>query len=168
MRIMFIILLGLISGFCLLSSLILPFLCLALIFYLWLLFEYPEIALFVSFLVIVNCFSMMDENIFRLPNLFRLRDLFFLSMFIPLFVGLYKRDKKAKYVFNNPIAKCISFILILSFIQIFVTHLRFGDESINSILRMGRRYFYYSLFFPALYILLDKKRFKRFAKLFII
>jgi O-antigen ligase len=167
MKVVLIMLLALITGLCLLSNLTIPFILLALIFYLWLLLEYPEIALFISFLVIIDCFSIMDEDLFRLPYLFRIRDIFFLSIFIPLIIGFYKKDNKIRDVFNNPIAKCISFILFLSIIQIFVTYLRFNDETLNSIIRMGRRYFYYVMFFPALYILLDEKRFKRFSKLFI-
>jgi len=156
---------GICIALCFLLNTYIPFIFLAFLFYLWLLFKYPEVALFASILAIFNCFSMMSEDFLRFPYLFRIRDIFFLSTFFPLLWGIYKRDKKAKYAFSNSIAKGIYLILFLCFIQVFVTKLRFPEESFNSIVRMGRRYFYYAIFFFVLYILLDKQRLRRFMKL---
>ena len=143
-----------------------PFIFLAFLFYWWLLFKYPEIALFISFLIIINCFSMINEDLLRIPYAFRIRDVFFISTFFPLIMGIYKGDKKIKYVLFNPIARGIFLILFLALAQIFITKWRFPEESFSSIVRMGRRYFYYAIFFPAFYILSDKDRLRRFAKVF--
>ena len=166
-RIILTLFLSLFLGKCFLIDAYLPFLLFAFFVYLWLLFKYPEIALFISFLVIINCFSMISEDFLRLPNILRIRDLFFISIFIPLLCGIYRKDKKIKYIFSNPIAIGIYVILFLALIQIFITYLRFSSESFNSIIRTGRNYFYYAMFFPALYILVDNVRLKRFVKLFI-
>jgi len=144
-----------------------PYVLLGAVLYCWVLLKYSEIALFVSVLVILNCFGLIHEDFLRLPFFFRIRDVFFLSIFLPLLIGIYKKDEKIRYVFFNPIARGIYLILFLAIIQIFITKLRFPGESVNSIVRMGRKYFYYAMFFPSLYILLDEKRFARFAKLFV-
>jgi hypothetical protein len=79
-----------------------------------------------------------------------------------------RKDGNAiRYVFSNPIAKCIYLVISIAIIQIFVTKYRFPEETIGSIIRIARRYFYYAIFFPALYILLDDKKFARFLKLAI-
>jgi len=167
MKILLILFLSLFISSFFLINIYAPFIFLIFSLYLWLLFRYPEVALFISILVIMNCFSMMSPDFLRVPYVFRIRDIFFLSTFLPLLVGIYRKDEKIKYVFSNPIAKGIYIILFLALIQVFVTKLRFPEETFNSIIRMGRRYFYYAIFFPALYVLLDRDRFKRFEKLFI-
>jgi len=129
--------------------------------------RFPEIALLLTILVIFNCFSMISENMLRLPFLFRLRDVMLLSMFFPFLAGVYERDERIKNVFRSPIAKvilCISFIVLF---QLFLTKIRFPQESVNSMLRMGRKYFYYCLFFPAFYILQDQIKLQRFLKISI-
>lgn len=132
-----------------------------------LLFRNPEMALLVAFLMIMSCFSIMDEDFLRMPRLFRLRDLFLVSAFVPLLIGLYRRDTRMRYIFSSPLAKAIYAVIALAFIQILVTKARFPGETIGSIVRMGRKYFYYALYFPALYILIDPKRLKRFMIVFV-
>ncbi|MDP3788780.1 MAG: O-antigen ligase family protein, partial [Candidatus Omnitrophota bacterium] len=61
----------------------------------------------------------------------------------------------------------IYIIVIMALIQMFVTKYRFPEETFGSIIRISRRYFYYAMFFPALYILSDRKRAVRFFKLAI-
>ena len=129
--------------------------------------RFPEIALFLTILVVFDCFSMISENALRLPFLFRLRDVMLISMFFPFLAGVYKRDERIKNVFRSPIAKailCISFIVLF---QLLLTKIRFPQESVNSMVRMGRKYLYYCLFFPALYILQDKIKQRRFLKISI-
>jgi len=140
---------------------------LAAILYLFLLIYEEGIALFLALLVLLDCFSMVSDNFLRIPGIFRLKDLIFISTFIPLLIGIYKKDKRIKYIFGNPIAKTILTFLILVFLQILITKIRFPGESLSSVIRIGRRYFYYAIFFPALYILLNNKHFKKFKKLTI-
>jgi len=168
MKIISIILFSACIALCFLLNMYFFFIFLAFFIYLWLIFKYPEVALFVAVLGICNFFSLMNEDFLRVPYVFRIRDVFLLSTFLPLLGGIYKRDEKIKRVFMNPIATGIYLILLLCFIQVFLTKLRFPDESFSSLIRAGRRYFYYAIFFPALYILLDKNRLKRFIKLFIV
>lgn len=164
---MFIAIFGIIFAFSVLANAYASLIFFIALCYLWLIFKFPEIALFISFLVIVDCFSMADENFLRVPFLFRIRDVFLLLMFLPLVEAIYRKDSRIKYVFGGPIAKGIYLIILLTLVQMFFTHLRFGSESFNSIIRIGRKYFYYALFFPALYIFLDEVRFRRFSNLFI-
>ncbi len=162
MKILLVLFSSLFIGCCFLFNMYLPIALFILFVYIWLLFKHPEIALFISFLIIINCFSLINADFLRLPNLFKIRDLFFLSTFLPLLYGIYQKDERIKGVFSNPIAKGIYVILFLTFVQICITKIRFGSESFNSIIKTGRVYLYYTLFFPALYILCDKVRLKRF------
>lgn len=163
MRIILVFFTSLFVGCCFLFNMYLPLLLFAFIAYIVLLFRYPEIALFISFLVIINCFSLINADFLRMPNFFKIRDIFFVSIFLPLLGGIYKKDEKLKIVFSSPVAIGIYIILFLACIQIFITKLRFGGESFNSIIKTGRVYFYYALFFPAFYILTDSIRLKRFV-----
>jgi hypothetical protein len=101
------------------------------------------------------------------PYVFRIKDLFFLAIFLPLLYGIYNKDKKVNYVFSSPLSKVFFLMILLCFIQVLATKLRFPAETFASIIRMGRRYFYYAIFFPALYILIEKRRFVQFGKLSI-
>lgn len=163
MRILFVFFSSLFVGSCFLLNMYLPLLLFALFAYIVLLFKYPEIALFIAFLVIINCFSLINADFLRMPNFFKIRDIFFVSTFLPLLYGIYKKDEKLKFVFSSPIAIGIYVILFFALVQILITKLRFSSESFNSIIKTGRVYFYYALFFPSLYILTDKVRIKRFV-----
>ena len=131
------------------------------------LLRFPEIALFLTIVVTLNCFSMISENALRLPFLFRLRDVMLLSIFFPFLIGFYKRDARIKDVFKSPIAKAILCITFIVLFQLLLTKTRFPQESVNSMIRMGRKYLYYCLFFPAFYILQDQTKLRRFLKIFI-
>jgi hypothetical protein len=167
MKTVFVLLASLFLGFCFLSNFLIPLILIGILVYCWLLFEYSEIALFIAFLMIVNCFSLISEDWLRLPYFFRIRDVFFILSFFPLLKGVYEKDPKIRQVFSNPIVKSIYLILFFTVIQIFITKLRFPDETLNSILRIGRRYLYYAIFFPALYVFLDEDKFKRLVKLLL-
>jgi len=158
-------LLGLFIGSCLLLNSTVTFILLAIIAYIWLLLKYPEIALFLTILVIFNCFSMMNEDTLRLPFLFRLRDVMLLSIWIPFLLGCCKRDEIINSIFQSPVAKAIVFIFFIVALQLFLTKIRFPQESLNSMIRMGRRYLYYGLFFPAMYILYNPIKRERFIVL---
>lgn len=165
MKTLFVLFSSVFVGLCFLFNMYLPLLLFAFFAYGVLLFKHPEIALFISFLVIINCFSLINSDFLRMPNFFKIRDIFFVSTFLPLLYGIYKKDEKLKYVFSNPVAIGIYVILFFALVQIFITKLRFSGESFNSIIKTGRVYFYYALFFPALYILTDKVRVRRFVYL---
>lgn len=169
MKIAAIIAAGLVAALGILFNVFAPFAFLFIFMYLWLLFRYPEIALFISIAAIFNFYSMVNEDFLRVPNVFRIRDVFFLLAFLPLLVGVYKKNPMVAHVFNNPVAKGIYIILCLSLLQALVTKMRFPDETLNSIIRMGRKYFYYTLFFPLLYVMLYRPgSFRRFVGLFAL
>jgi len=168
MRIFLILILSFFIAQCFLLTWILPLVIIGFGLYLWFLVKSPEIGLFMAFLVIIDCFSMLSENLMWLPTLYRIRDIFFITSFIPLFIGLSQNDKRIKEVFGGPLAKCIYAIIVLTIAQMFITKIRFNDESFNSIIRIGRKYLYYAMYFPAVFVLLDEARLKRFVKLFVI
>ncbi len=152
-----------------LINLYLPLIIIIFCLYIWLLLKFPEIGIFIALLVIVDCFSIISGNLLWFPNFFRIRDVFFLLSFLPLLSGILKNEnKKIKDIFLSPIAKCIFLILFLVLLQIAITKIRFSSESFVSILRMGRRYIYYAIFFPVMYIFIDEVRFKRFCRLFLL
>jgi hypothetical protein len=135
--------------------------------YTWLLLKHPEIALFICFLVIIEFYSMMDQDFLRIPHLFRIRDLFFISTFIPVLLGIFRKREDVKTIWNRPMSWCILLIQALFLVQVLYTKIRFPEESFNSIFRIGRKYMYYAFYFPALYVFLDRKRFERFMKLMV-
>lgn len=79
-------------------------------------------------------------------------------------MGIYKKDEKIRSVFSGPISKAIWLIILITIFQILITKMRYPSENFGSIFRIGRQYFYYAIYFPAVYVLMDKIRFKRFLK----
>lgn len=146
-------------------NILLPWFFFAFVGYIWLMYKHPEMALFAALLIILNCFSLISEDLLRFPNIFRLRDIFLVLTFIPLLRGIVRKDVRIKYIFSSPFAKCIYIMLFLFTAQVFITKYRFSGESLNSIIRAGRKYVYYAIFFPLVYVLMEDARFKRFMKL---
>jgi len=146
-------------------NILLPWIFLVFVIYLWVLHRHAEVGLFIALVIILNCFSLISENLFRLPNIFRLRDVFLILTFIPLLEGVARRDSRIKYIFSGPFAKCIYVMLLLFILQVLITKYRFSGETLSSIVRAGRKYVYYAIFFPLVYVLIEDDRFKRFLKL---
>ncbi len=129
-----------------------PIVIIFLFFYFWCLLFRPEVALFFTYLVIINGFGFIPENFLRFPYLFRLRDIFFILIFIPYLRGMFLHDKRCQIVAASKIGKAIGILLIFVFFQIIATKLRYQSETLASIFRSGRQYLYYALFFPSFYI----------------
>lgn len=164
------VLIGSIISLCFFLNVFVPFFIVFILVYFWLLLKHPEISLLIVIVVILDAFSLINEDMLSIPNIFKIRDIFYLSSFFPLVTGIYRKDKKIKYVFLNPIGRMIYIIIFLSILQIFITKLKFPGESFNSIIKVARIYLYYLIFFPLLYVLLDRKRLNRFlaSGIFII
>ena len=128
---LFIVLLSLVLALCFGVQRYIPFIVLSAAFYLWLLIKYPEIGLFISILFIFDFFSIMSRNFLRVEHVFRLKDAFFLSTFIPLLIGIYQGDVRVRLVFKSKLAIGIYIILFLTVMQLFLTKLRFPSESFD-------------------------------------
>lgn len=130
-------------------------------FYVYLLFKHPDVALFVAILVINDCFSLMDKDILRMPGLFRIKDIFFISVFLPLAIRVFSKKSKLR---QTVLSKAVWAIIIFTAIEFLYTILVKGQGA-NYTFRMGRRYLYYLLFFPMVYLIDDDTKFKRFLRL---
>ena len=108
-------------------------------------------------------FSLLNPDIFRLPGIFRLRDVFFVTAFFPLLLKVYKRETRS---FTDLLPKAIWLIICSTLIEIILT-MYVQNQNINFTIRMGRRYLYYLIYFPLIYLIDDHKRFKRFMFLII-
>src|SRR3989338_4962213 len=163
MKIFLVLLISLFMCFVYFMRPFLPFALLAFCLYLLLLFKYPEIALFITILVTTNIFSLMSEDFLRLPGAFRIKDIFFISAFIPLMISFYR----GKLKFDMTIlAKAVLVITFFVLVEILFT-IFIKNQSVNYTIRMSRRYLYYLLYFPLIYLIDDEKRFKRFMFLLV-
>lgn len=147
---------------------LMPLLIVFSLVYLGLLFKKPEYALLLSVLMIFDFFSLIPEDFLRMPGVFRLKDIFLILAFVPFLNGLFNRDPKIRVVIKSVIGKCILFLIFITACQLFLTNFLYPSESVNSIFRAGRKYFYYLLFFPAYYILIDYGRLKSFIRLLVL
>lgn len=135
----------------LLQSYFFFFIFVAFTMYIYFLIKRPAIAIVVCFITFINFFSLIDENFFRLPGFFKLRDLVFSLLLIFVFFSLFTKTEKINYCFRIIIllivALCLLEIMLTTVIQ---------RQSFLFSLKEGRRYFYYLLYFPFLYILVKK------------
>lgn len=137
--------------------------------YFYFLMRWPHIALIMTIIVIFDGFGLINpETFYRMPGVFKIKDLLFLSLFIPLLIS-----RKWQYRFNivyrnyHKIFAPILFILFLAALQMIRTSLNHGLP-LSSCVMAGRHYWYYSFaFLTAIYLDSLKKR-KTSFDLFII
>jgi len=135
------------------------------VIFIYLLFKRPEIALVIAILISHNLFGMITEDTFRLPGLFKARDLLLLSLFIP-FINEGWRKEDLRYLINSPISKCILAILLLSMLIVIKTTMQY-EIDLGLAIRDGRRYFYYIMFFAILYNMRTTRQLKTFVNVLI-
>lgn len=139
----------------------------ALFFLILRLFLNPVELLVMALLVAFSFMSFINEDWFRLPYAFRVRDVMFILVILTYLFGVLS---KSNWEENKILTKYkIIFVIIVSvvIIQIIFTMVHF-DASLSSCFRIGRRYLYLLLFFPASYFLNKKKKVVYFIKLLVI
>jgi len=164
MKVLAILLLSFFIGLLFLANSYSLFALVGFFLYLWLLFKYPEIALFITILVVNDFFSLVSADFLRIPGVFRIKDIFLVMAFIPLAHKVY--HKKIKFQLNN-LSKSILLIMFFVVLEALITII-IRNQSFNYTIRMARRYLYFLLYFPMIYLIDDERKFKRFLSLLII
>lgn len=164
MKIWLTILLSLILAQCTITNYLIPLTLFLFSIYIFLLIKCPEIGLVIVIIAFNNFFSLLDPDMLRVPGFFRIKDLFFISAFIPLSLGFYKGTIKFQ---NTQFRKAIWVILFFTFLQILNTYF-IEHQNLNFTIRQARLYFYYLLYFPLVFLINNEQKFKRFFNLICI
>jgi len=136
--------------------------------YIFFLIRWPHIALIISIVVIFDGFGFINpETFFRIPGVFKIKDLIFSSLFIPIIINK-KWQNRFYYIFlkYHSMLTPIVIILFLTTLQMIRTSLQY-NLPLNTSIMTGRHYWYYA-FLPLAAIYLDssKKR-KLVSSLFL-
>ena len=123
----------------------------------------PHFALFLSFLSLLDFLSMTNPNFLSIPGLFKLKDILFFAMFIPLFMNM--TDKKDAQ-FKSPLYTAILLMLPLFTMEALYTVL-VENQRLNLVISDGRRYLYYLIFFQTIYILRSRGHVRTYIRLLI-
>jgi hypothetical protein len=123
--------------------------------YIYVLFRWPHIALIIAVVIIFDGLGFINaETFFRIPGVFKLRDLVFLSLFLPLLINR-KWLERGQNVFQNSSGLLfpIAVMLFLTTLQMIRTSLQY-DLPLSTCIMAGRHYWYYA-FVPLAAIYLD-------------
>jgi len=133
-----------------------PLFFLSGILYVVVLIKRPEIGLVLSILIIVDCFSFLNPFLLRIPYVFRIRDLAFSVLFIPLVREAVKR-RNLGYIIESPISKALILFMAVAVFTGIYSILNYKTP-IVLVIMVGRRYLYYAIFFVVLYNIRTKKQ----------
>lgn len=148
---------------CLLLHYFIPLFIFIIAGFIWLILRHPEVALFVVVVAANDFFSLISEDIFRLPGVFRFKDLLFIFTYLVLFLQILQRKISLKRsLFSRAIWLVLFFVILEVFLTMFLR-----QQNFNYTIRMGRRYLYYLLYFPLVYLINDDKKFNRFLNLIL-
>jgi len=125
--------------------------------YVFAVFRWPHLALIAALSIINGLDLFSAETVFHIPGVFKLKDLIFISLFLPLFLNA-RWQRRAKRIFRHcrVLAFPILAILVLTTLQMIRTSLQY-DLPLNSCIMAGRHYWYYA-FVPLAAIYLDDPR----------
>lgn len=146
---------------CLLLHYLVPLFFILLAVFIWLSIRHPEISLFIVLLSANDFFSLISEDIFRLPGIFRFKDLLFILSYLVLLFQIYqKKIVIKKSLFSRNIWLIMFFVILEVVLTMF-----FRQQGFNYTIRMGRIYLYYLLYFPLVYLIDNDIKFRRFLSL---
>lgn len=123
--------------------------------YIYALFRWPHLALIAALVIIFDGLGFVNpDTFFRIPGVFKLKDLIFLSLFLPLVMNI-KWQKRATQIFHDyrTLLFPILVILFLTTLQMIRTSLQY-DLPLSTCIMAGRHYWYYA-FVPLGAIYLD-------------
>lgn len=162
-KLFLIILISFFISQCFLINYFIPLFFFIIAGFIWLIFRHPEVSLFVVVLAANNFFSLISEDIFRLPGVFRFKDLLFILTYLVFFAQiLQKKVKLRRSLFSRTILLITFFVLLEILLTMFVE-----NQGFNYTIRMGRRYLYYLLYFPLVYFIDNDNKFKHFLSLIL-
>jgi len=137
--------------------------------YIYALFRWPHLVLIVALIIIFDGLGFINpETFFRIPGVFKLKDLTFLSLFLPLFLNI-KWQRRAERIFHDyrMLVFPILAILVLTTFQMIRTSLQY-DLPLSTCIMAGRHYWYYA-FLPLVAIYLDTSQKREVAyRLFMV
>lgn len=116
----------------------------------------PEFALGFAILAQTNFLGLVDPELLSIPGLFKISDIAFVLLLVPLVEDLATRRfqiERLRTAFLAPVALIIGVALF----NIFLSNLREGVP-LSLGFRIGRRYVFYALFFVAYYALTEPRR----------
>jgi hypothetical protein len=116
----------------------------------------PEFALGFAILAQTNFLGVIDPELFGIPGLFKVSDLAFVFLAVPLVEDLATRRfqiSRLRTALFGPVALIIG----LALLNIVLSYLREGVP-LSLGFRIGRRYIFYGLFFVAFYSLTEPRR----------
>jgi len=126
--------------------------------YLWALFLYPHLAIVVALVVIFDGLGFINpETSWRVPGLLKAKDVFFVSLFLPLLTRRWRERAHAVVRRNKTLFLPAGAILLMMAFQMVRTSLQF-DLPLKSCIMAGRHYLYYALVFPAAIYLDSSKK----------
>jgi O-antigen ligase len=126
--------------------------------YVFSLFRWPHLALIAALVFLFDGFGLVNTLIhFRIPGVFQLKDLVFVSLFLPLLFNA-KWQRRAESLMHNcrVLLVPIVVILVLTTLQMVRTSLQY-DLPLNTCIMAGRHYWYYA-FLPLAAVYLDDQR----------
>lgn len=126
-------------------------------------FRWPHLALIAALVFIIDGLGFINpETFFRIAGLFRLKDLVFVSLFLPLMLNI-RWQRRAKRFLDDcrTLALPVMAILILTTLQMVRTSLQY-DLPVNTCVMAGRHYWYYA-FVPLAAIYLDSSHKRKSA-----
>jgi len=128
--------------------------------YMFFLFRWPHLVLIAGVVIIFDGLGFIDPDAFlRAPGLFKLKDLVFLSFFLPLLFN-ERWHKRVRFVFRyaRNLIIPILIILFLATLQMLRTSLQY-DLPLNTCIMAGRHYWYYAfVLLTAVYLDTSVKR----------
>lgn len=137
--------------------------------YVYAVFRWPHLALVGALVFIIDGLGFINADLFRIPGVFKLKDLIFLSLLLPLLWST-RWQRRAKRIFHD--CRILLFpvlvILGLTMLQMVRTSLQY-DLPLNSCVMAGRHYWYYA-FVPlaAIYLDTSHKRDSAFRLLMVV
>ncbi len=142
---------------------VIPFAIFGAVIFFVLIFKRPSLALALSLFIMQDFFSLLSTDTFRLPGMFKLRDLVLVALFVPLAEGLFLRRRRSAHLFSLPVAKAILLFLSSVVFIAFYTKFYYGAPW-DLIIRSGRHLLYYTMFFVTVYCLGTEQELNRFLK----
>lgn len=123
--------------------------------YIYAVFRWPHLALIAALVFLIDGLGFINaQTFFRIRGVFQLKDLIFLSLFLPLLLNK-KWQRRAESILHDCRRLLIPIvaILVLTALQMVRTSLQY-DLPLNTCIIAGRHYWYYA-FFPLAAIYLD-------------
>lgn len=146
---------------------LLPFFGFIAFLFIMLLLWKPHLGFPLVVLMMIDCFGFFNPETFvRIKDFFKFRDLLFVALFVVIFLRVCIGNSPLP-IKKSPLNKIIFGIIGLTIFEIFHT-IWLYDVPLISAIQTGRVYFFYLVFFPALYFWDTKEKLFSSLKIFLV